>query len=78
MCSIFMGTQRWFPSKDAENTFQAIQSTLRYLEMHSKRRCKICICSVFLGELQSFRNYEGLSIHIFECENFRFRFFYEK
>ena len=30
--------------------------------MHSKRRCKICICSVILGELESFRNYKGLSI----------------
>ena len=30
--------------------------------MHSKRRYKICICSVLLGELVSFRNYKGLSI----------------
>ena len=30
--------------------------------MHSKRRYKICICSVILGELESFRNYKGLSI----------------
>ena len=30
--------------------------------MHSKRRYKICICSVILGELESFRNYEGFSI----------------
>ena len=36
--------------------FKAIQSTVRSLEMHSKRRCKICICSVILGKL------EGLSI----------------
>ena len=34
----------------------------RYLEMHSKRRYKICICSVILGELKSFRNYKGFSI----------------
>ena len=27
------------------------QSTFRFLEMHSKRRYKICICSVILGEL---------------------------
>ena len=27
--------------------------------MHSKRRYKICICSVILGELESFRNYKG-------------------
>ena len=30
--------------------------------MHSERRYKICICSVILGELVSFRNYKGLSI----------------
>ena len=30
--------------------------------MQAKRRCKICICSVILGELESFRNYKGLSI----------------
>ena len=38
-----------FLSKYIENTFQAIQSTFRYLEMHSKRRYKICICSVILS-----------------------------
>ena len=27
--------------------------------MHSKRRYKICICSVILGELEAFRNYKG-------------------
>ena len=27
------------------------QSTFRFLEMHSKRRYKICICSVILGKL---------------------------
>ena len=56
------GTQRRFPPKFIGNTFQAIQSAFRYLEMHSKRRYKICICSVILGELESFRNYKGLSI----------------
>ena len=30
--------------------------------MHSKRRYKICICSIVLGKLQSFRNYKGFSI----------------
>ena len=34
----------------------------RPLEMHSKRRYKICICSVILGELESFRNLKGFSI----------------
>ena len=27
---------------------------VRYLKMHSKRRYKVCICSVILGELESF------------------------
>ena len=31
--------------------FYAIQSIFRRLEMHSKRRYKICVCSVILGEL---------------------------
>ena len=30
--------------------------------MNSKWRYKIYICSVILGELESFRNYKGLSI----------------
>ena len=30
--------------------------------MHSKRRYEICTCSVILGELESLRNYEGLSV----------------
>ena len=31
--------------------------------MHSKRRYKICTCSVTLGrEVESFRNYKGFSI----------------
>ena len=37
--------------------FDAISDTFRSLEMHSKRRYKICICSVILRELDSFRNY---------------------
>ena len=32
------------------------------LEMHSKRRYKICICSVILGELEAFRNYKRFSV----------------
>ena len=31
-------------------------------EMHSKRRYKVCICSAILGQLQSFRSYEGFSV----------------
>ena len=38
------------------------KSTLRSLEMHYNQRCKICICSVILGELKAFRNYKGLSV----------------
>ena len=30
--------------------------------MHSKRRYKICICSVILGELEAFRNYKGFNV----------------
>ena len=75
---------------------------LHIAEMYSKRRYKICICSVILGKLESFRNYKLLQYyfpenircnlpyyegenfsdssfhHIFEPENFRFPFFYEK
>ena len=55
-------TQRRFPSKCIENTFLAIQSRCGSLEMHSKRRYKIRICLVILGELESFLNYKGFSI----------------
>ena len=58
MRALFRGTQRRFP----QNTFQAIQSTFSSPEMHSKRCYKICICSVVLGQLESFRNYKGLRI----------------
>ena len=37
--------------------FKATQSTFRSLEMHPLWNYKICICSVILGELESFRNY---------------------
>ena len=41
--------------------------------MHSKRRYKICICSVVQGQLESFRNYKGLLLFSrkFRC-NFKF------
>ena len=55
-------TQRRFPPKCIENAFSAIQSTFSSLEMHSKQRYKICISSVVLGQLESFRNYKGLRI----------------
>ena len=59
---VYRGTQRRFPAKYIENTFSAVQSTFRSLEMHSKRSYKICISSVILGELESFRNYKGFSM----------------
>ena len=42
------------------------------LEMHSKWRYKICICSVILGELESVRNYKG---QCYFPENLRFSFY---
>ena len=30
--------------------------------MNSKRRYKICICPVILGELEVFRGYKGVSV----------------
>ena len=56
------GTQRRFPPKYIENTFLAIQSTFKSLETYSEWRYKKFIWSVILGELESFRNYKGLSI----------------
>ena len=61
---VYRGTQQRFPPKYIENTFSAIQSTFRSLEMHSKRSFKICMCSVILGELESFRNYKGFCIFL--------------
>ena len=60
--ALFGGTERRFPPKCIENTFKAIRSTFRSLEMHSKRRHKICICSVALEQLESSRNYKGFGI----------------
>ena len=56
------GTQRRFPPKYIEHNFFAIQSTFKSLEMYSEWRYKKFICSVILGELESFRNSKGLSI----------------
>ena len=58
-------TQRRFPPKYIDGTFKAIQSTFRALPMHPnkrKRRYKICICSVILGDLESFQYSKGFSI----------------
>ena len=62
--SLGRGTQRRFPSKYVENTFQAIQSSFRSQEKHSRRRYKIGSCSVTLGDFASFtcRNYKGFRI----------------
>ena len=62
------GTQRRFPPKYDEYTFQAIQSTFTSLEMHSKRRLKISVCSVILGELKSSKLQE---LQYFFSKNFR-------
>ena len=62
------GTQRRFPPKHTENTIY-----FRYLEMYSKQRYKICICSAILDELESFRSkLQGLVMSIqYFPENFR-------
>ena len=69
----FRGAQRRFPPTYALKTlnFQAIQSAFISLEMHSKQLKKICICSVILGQIESFRNYQwGLQYYF--AENFRY------
>ena len=45
-------------------SLEAFQTTFRPLEMHSKRRHKICICSITLEHTQpeSAQNYQGSSI----------------
>ena len=57
-----MCTPRRFPPKFIENTFFKLSRVLLDLEMHSKRHYKICICSVNLGKIESFRNFEGFCI----------------
>ena len=37
--------------------------------MHSKRRYKICICSVILGERESFRNFQYYFPANFRCNS---------
>ena len=60
--TLFRGTQRRFPAKYVENTFQAIQSSFSSQEIRSKRRYKIGFCSVILGDFQSFQNQKSLRI----------------
>ena len=59
------------PTSGAPNDsflLNALKTLLSYPEyfqisrMHSKRYYKICICSVIQEQLESFRNYKGLSI----------------
>ena len=45
------------------NVLKQLLGYLVYLEI-SKRRYKSCICSVILGQLESFRNYKGFSIFV--------------
>ena len=52
------GTQQRFPPYlYFENTFWVLQSSFRSLEIPSKWRYRICICSVILGDFELFRNY---------------------
>ena len=62
------GTQRRFPPKYIEITLIPIYRSFRSLEMHSKRRYKICIGSVILGELEPFRNYSFIFAEILDAE----------
>ena len=59
----YRGTQRRFLPKYVQNTFYAIQSSFNFrsLEIYYKRRYTIGICSVVLGDFESFRNFEGFS-----------------
>ena len=57
--------------KCIENNLQATQSTFCSLEMHFRRRCKICICSAILGQLESFRNCKVRASEYYCPENFR-------
>jgi len=60
LCCYIRGTQRRFPPKNIESSFQAIQlSTFRPLALHSKRRHIACNCSVIPGKFESFRNCKG-------------------
>ena len=52
-----------FPLNALKTLFRLSRVLLGPLEMHSSTPSyKICICSVILGQLESFRNYKGFSI----------------
>ena len=57
-------TQRQFRPKCIENTFYAIQSTYRSLEMQSKQRYEICIYSVIVSWVVS--KLQGLQYYFLE------------
>ena len=59
--TFFRGTHDGFLLNRLKHFFR-FPEYFRSLEMHSKRRYRICICSVIPGELDSFRNYRGFSI----------------
>ena len=40
----------------------SIVSTVRSLEMYSKRRYKIFICSIIMWKLESFQSYRGFGV----------------
>ena len=71
-CSIGGGTQRRFP-QCIENTFQAIQNTFRSLQIHYKRRFKICICTFRSLEIHYKRRYKICicSVVLGQLESFR-------
>ena len=71
------GTQRPFPPTNIENTFEAIQSSCRYVEMHSKRGYEFSACSDILEELEPMKRASVLfpenlrcNLTYYESENF--------
>ena len=64
-----------FLQNTLKTLFQAVQSTFRLLEMHFKRRCKVWICSVILGHVESFRILQELQYYF--PENFIQKKFYQ-
>ena len=55
--------------------FRFSRAPFRSLDMYSWRCYKICICSVILGQLESFRNYKGFFNSYFP-ENLKCNFTY--
>ena len=69
LAAFHRGTQRWFLVNALKSLHRVILNTFGSLEMHSKRRYKICTCSFILGELEAFRNKGSVIFAI--PENFR-------